>query len=373
MCRKGENIHKRKDGRWEARIKVTINGVSKTKSLYAHTYREVKDKMLSEKGQSTCICNNQQRTFEDISREWFIVQSAKHKEATLLKYHTVVDTHILPAFGTMEIDKIKETEIAEFISKKMISGNLKTGKPLSASYVRLILVIMTSILDYSASMGYSSAIKYRFATKFIQHKSKTDVLEQNNRIILEKYTAACVNPVSTGIALALHAGLRIGEVCALRWEDVDAQNRIIHIRHTVSRIQNNDMSVDSKTCLILDEPKTITSRRDIPINSNLLDILKKMHQISDSDYVVSDAKDFVSPRTFEYRFHKELEKAGIMRINFHKLRHTFATRCIEVGIDTKTVSELLGHASVNITLNTYVHSSFEQKKKQIEKLILQDI
>lgn len=169
-----------------------------------------------------------------------------------------------------------------------------------------------------------------------------------------------INPV--------HMGLRIGEVCALTWDDVDFENEIIHIRSTVARIKNTQKVCEYKTHLIIDKPKTKSSLRDIPIPSSLLPLLLKMRKKACSRYVISDKETFTSPRTFEYRYHELLDICDIESINYHALLHTFATRCVEVGVDVKTLSEILGHADVSITLNTYVHPSIELKRKQMEKL-----
>lgn len=169
-----------------------------------------------------------------------------------------------------------------------------------------------------------------------------------------------------GVLLSLRAGLRIGEVCALSWEDVDLSKEVIHIRHTVARVDSTEAG--RKTKLILDAPKTASSERYIPICSDLLTVLKRIRSGGSSGFVVSGSEYFVSPRTFEYRYHTLLKAAKVSSVNFHCLRHTFATRCIEVGVDVKSLSEILGHSSVSITMDTYVHSSIELKRAQIEKL-----
>lgn len=147
------------------------------------------------------------------------------------------------------------------------------------------------------------------------------------------------------------------------------QNHIIKVRHTVARVKNSDARFGNSSCLILDTPKTAASTRDIPISSALLPILTIINNQSSSKFVVSNSESFLSPRTFEYRYHRLLEESGIASINYHALRHTFATRCIEAGVDVKSLSEMLGHANVGVTLNTYVHSSMELKRTQLEKLI----
>lgn len=371
MSKRGENIRKRKDGRWEARVKLSYaNGSAKIKSLYGKTYHEVKEKLLNLKKEceSEEERRNQGKTFGEIAGEWLLLQSANHKGATLLKYQTILETHLMPVFQAYDIQTLDEHAIARFISNKMASGNLKNREPLSSSYVKLILIVLTSVLEYAAAMGYRGELKNHYIAKPAAVKQETEVLDLNSQLELERYIAQNTGCTETGIALAIYGGLRIGEICALRWEEVDFENKIIRIRHTVSRVKNEDCGAASKTKLVIDVPKTRASARDVPINSKLLAILKNWKSISNSEFAVSTTDVFVSPRTFEYRYHKILQNCGITDIHFHGLRHTFATRCVEVGVDIKTLSELLGHASVNITLNTYVHSSVEQKRTQIEKL-----
>ena len=166
--------------------------------------------------------------------------------------------------------------------------------------------------------------------------------------------------------ISLNTGLRLSEICALKWSDIDFENAILHVRTTVARVRNTGEG--SKTKLIIDRPKTKSSFRDIPISSYLMKMLVSLYEKRKSEYVVSDQEGFISPRTYSYRFHKVLEKYNVKQVNYHALRHTFATRCIEHGVDVKTLSEILGHSNASITLNTYVHSSMERKREQLEKL-----
>ena len=179
--------------------------------------------------------------------------------------------------------------------------------------------------------------------------------------------SANIDQTKAGIYIALYAGLRIGELCALSWDDVDLESQIIHIRHTVTRICQKNRDAE-KSSLIIDVPKTKASIRDIPIAQILLPILSYMKTQSTSKYVVSLHADFTSPRTFDYRYKKVFHELGIPEINFHALRHTFATRCIEVGVDVKSLSQMLGHSNVSITLNTYVHPSMDAMRNQMQKL-----
>ena len=198
------------------------------------------------------------------------------------------------------------------------------------------------------------------------HKRELQVLSSDVQKSFEKILIEDGSEVSLGIIIALHTGMRIGEICALMWEDVDFENDVIHIRHTVARVKSTNKF--SKTKLIIDSPRTISSKRDIPISSVLKPILFSASKHKKSNYVVPSNNSFMGTRTFDYRYRQLLKSNNISIFNFHTIRHMFATRCIDVGVDVKTLSEILGHSNVSTTLNTYVHPSMEIKKSQIEKL-----
>ena len=160
--------------------------------------------------------------------------------------------------------------------------------------------------------------------------------------------------------------MRIGEVCALRWMDVDMDDRMIHINHTLQRVYKKDLSGSGKSKLLLSTPKTKTSRRSIPISKSLFAVMKELSPSCPEMFFLSGSEKMVEVRTFRTFFEAFLMRNGIEKFNFHVLRHTFATRCIEAGADCKTVSELLGHATVNMTLNLYVHPRVEQKRNCVE-------
>lgn len=373
MARRGENIHKRKDGRWEARIQiVTENNQKKYKSIYGKTYKEAKKKMQDvyknlsdEKENDTRM---KKRSLEEICNEWLIVNQLKQKPSTQLKYSTIIKKHILPELGAVDIKNLDENTINSFLIQKQKKGNLNNKCALSASYVRTMGIILNAVIEYAESMEYRKPMKTKILRP-LETKHDIPIMDCTTQVKLENALNFDGTETATGILLALNTGMRIGEICALRWDDIDFFSNVIHVRHTVCRIENKKEE-SIKTVLIIDSPKTKTSSRDIPINSKLLPVLKQSRELSKSDFVVSEKENFLSPRTFEYRFHQSLKKYNIPDTNFHALRHTFATRCIELGVDVKTLSEILGHANTSITLNTYVHSSMQLKKEQLEKLTL---
>ncbi len=387
MARKGENIHKRKDGRWEARIVITINGVKKTKSIYARSYRDVKAKLLHfyadhpmtecQPFRTAADFQATGKTFSQVAEEWFLSNKMNQKASTQLKYHHMFDNHILPAFGNTPVTDIDEYSVNSFLAEKKAKGALfsKGGKtaPLSSSYVRTMGILIRSVISYAVMKNYRNILKAPI-TMPAEDRKTVDVLSAKDLTNITQLLQEELSGTVVGIAIALNAGLRIGEICALRWSDIDFEARIIHVRHTIVRVKNDapEYRINGKTAktkLIVDTPKTKTSLRDIPVNSRLLAILVKAKENSCSDYVISDKSTFLSPRTYEYRYHKFLQNNGITDTNFHVLRHTFSTRCVEADVDIKSLSEMLGHSNVSTTLNIYVHSSMELKRSHLEKLM----
>ncbi len=368
MPKRGDNIHKRKDGRWEGRYKTgnDKNGKTIYSSVYGKSYTEVKQK-LNEIAFSKKMPTNRKLvciTFAELLNQWSESTHLNHKSSTENKYRYMIKTHIIPELGNINISDISAETINNFLDNKLTNGRLDGKGGLKSSYVRSMIIIINSALKYASKKNYCKAIEGIFRPS--NKKTDIQILSTASQSLFEKYLLNNISPTVLGILISLYTGLRIGEVCALMWSDIDFEQNIIHIRSTVTRVLNKQ---NTGTMLIIDAPKTDSSIRDIPIPSLLLPYLIKIRNLKLSEYVISEKESFVSPRTYEYRYHKHLKKAGLESINYHALRHTFATRCIEVGVDIKTLSEILGHSNVSITLNTYVHSSMELKKSQIEKLV----
>lgn len=166
----------------------------------------------------------------------------------------------------------------------------------------------------------------------------------------------------------MYTGIRIGEICALKFEDISLSDKIIHIDKTVQRVQNFNETSPQKTSVIITLPKSPKSIRDIPIPNFIINIIKENFECSPNAFLLSGNTSFIEPRTLENRFNSILKQCDIENVNFHVLRHTFATHSVEVGFETKSLSEILGHSSVNITLNRYVHTSMQLKQKNMAKL-----
>ena len=366
MAKRGLNIHKRQDGRWEGRYckSRSFAGTIVYGYVYGKTYKETKEKVILaslEPQKTHCITKDDKHLkMKDLLSLWMQHNRIRQKGATVAKYQFIIDNHLVPDLGELYISQVNATMLN--------NGRLDHKGGLSASYVSTITIILKSAMKYAEDEKLCSHMNSQvFKPTSVRHDLPILDLAQQKR--LEQYVVDNLFPTNIGIMISLHTGLRIGEICALSWDDIDLDNCVIHVRHTIARVQASPDS-NHVTSLILDTPKTKASLRDIPISSFLSPILKEARENKKSQYVVSEKNGFLSPRTYEYRYHRILEACDIERINYHALRHTFATRCIEVGVDVKSLSEMLGHANVSITLETYVHSSMKLKRSQLEKLAL---
>ena len=370
MSRRGDNIHKRKDGRWEGRYKGenTHNKKNKYVSVYGKTYKEVKEKL--QHLQRNCFLQekiSKKITFGEILNMWLSCNRVKYKGATVSRYTYLIERHIIPELGEIKIEQITTDILNKFIENKLEHGRIDCKGSLSNAYVRNMALIINSAVKFAMDEKLCSP-KNISIHKPSTSIAKVNVFSHSEQKMLEKNLWHETDRTKLGILLSLYMGLRIGEVCALTWEQVDLDEKVVHITSTIARV-NGQRDLAKRTALIIDSPKTQSSIRDIPIPSKILPLLSELKKSSISSFVISDNVMFVNPRTYEYRYHSFLNTCNVKQANYHILRHTFATRCIEAGVDVKTLSEVLGHSNVSITLNTYVHSSLELKRSQIEKVI----
>lgn len=358
MPRRGENIRKRADGRWEGRVKTgrRPDGSIKYRSMYAASYREVKEKMRNAMSEIKPSISAQasDTSFEEAVKRWLRANDLRLKGGTKSRYAFLIEKHILPELGRVELKNISHETLRDFSERKLLSG-------LSPAYVRSMLSVITAVINFAVKNNLC-AVSVKIDKPKLEKKSPRLLTVWEQRT-LEVKLLSDLNETALGVLLALNSGLRVGELCALSWENVDLFNGIIKVRSTVARV-----SLSGGSFQVLDAPKTRSSVRDIPIANRLFPILAEAEKRAQSEYVVSTEKGFVSPRTFEYRYHRLMQRCGAPDINFHALRHTFATRCIEAGVDVKALSEMLGHSSVSVTMDIYVHPSLESKREQIEKM-----
>lgn len=276
-----------------------------------------------------------------------------------------MNNYLLPRFGQCNMLGISREAVASYISELLVKGG-HCGTGLAPKTVNSIISVMKNIFEYASVNKNLSLISFK-GLNAKQNQKPMRILsttEQNN---LNEYLLNNPENTSLGILLSLYTGLRVGELCALKWEDVSFDDKCIHVHKTMQRIQNLNSS-DAKTVVIISKLKSDCSIRDVPIPNRLFSIMQDYQKAPDT-YILKGMKNlYVEPRTMQYRFKATIKKAGILPANFHALRHTFATRCIELGFDIKSLSEILGHASVNITLNRYVHPSMELKQKNMNML-----
>ena len=344
------NIYRRKDGRYEARIALGkgVEGKRIYRSIYGRMAEEVEMKLAA-----ICNCDYTitEITVKEITHEYLASLKPQIKESTLANYRMKAEKHIIPAFGTEKCCDITAGMVTEFINNKIQRG-------LSARYVADIFVLFKSIFRYAARVhNIRNPLDGLKAPKCT--KTEVAVLSKDDQTRLLKIAANSSDMRSLGVVIAMYTGMRIGEICALKWGDIDLDSKTIHVRHTLQRIQTFDNS--KKTKIVITEPKSASSVRDIPIPDCLLPLLTK-HRARDDVFVLSGKRKPVECRTLQYRFAGILNNANLPSVHFHSLRHAFATNCIALGFDVKTLSEILGHSSVEITLNRYVHSSIERKR-----------
>jgi integrase len=357
MPRKGENIYQRKDGRWEGRYVRgrKENGKPRYGYVYGQKHGEVKGKLLpfklkhSENGRRPSpphglLC--------DRLAAWLASVSESVRPSTLASYRRVARNHILPALGDKPVEHLDRKAVEAF-AESLKAKNLGGGT--RRNILRLLLCVLRQSPDAEEYRGFGLPRS---------DKKKVPVLSRTEQDRLER--AALRDDKDAAVTLALYTGLRLGEICALRWEDVDLEEGVLHIRRTLQRLENGDGTPG--TSPRLGPPKTLSSQRDVPVPDKLLAYLKEWNARSESEYVISCKGHFAEPRVIQYRFHALLERAGLTRINFHALRHTFAVRCMELHMDVTTLSQLLGHASVKLTLDVYTDSLMEHKKREVRAL-----
>ncbi len=279
MPKRGEHIHKRKDGRWEGRYKNGINENGKTKysSVYAKSYTEVKKKLLDcMHSQSVCQKNaSGSIAFGEALASWRKVNEIRYKGSTVMKYNNLIEKHILPKLGNMKLRDISTDVLSAFMKQKLENGRKDGEGGLSPSYVRSIMLLVTQVLQFAAAEELCSPVKSSFSKPPVV-KKEIDVLSQDSQDKLESYISQHNDKTGLGIMLSLYAGLRIGEVCALAWNDVDFNSCTIHVRSTVSRVNNMKSVNHPATILIVDKPKTVSSLRDIPMSSVIYPYLLEM-------------------------------------------------------------------------------------------------
>ncbi len=368
MSKRGDNIRHRGDGRWEAKyIKEYRGGRAVYGYLYGHTYSEVKRKrdQLLVPGLQDTRTEPSAPSLQSISDQFLIRQASLVKPSTLARYRSILRVHLLPAFGNTTPAAITTEHLERFVLRlRTAASTPAVSKGLSEKTVRDIVTLLRAILSFAAERGWPSGVVGRVALPRSVRPTVT-ILSPADQSALEAYARANPSGETAGILLALFAGLRIGEVCALRWGDVDLARSQLTVRGTLQRIPCE--TGEKKTAVVMGTPKSERSGRTVPLPPFLSEWLLSL-RAADSTWLLTGRETYLEPRVYSRKYGRHLAACGLPSYTFHALRHTFATRAVEQGFDTKTLSELLGHAGVKLTLERYVHPSAELKRAYMEKL-----
>ena len=362
MARKGENIYKRKDGRWEGRYAQGRDASGKLLygSVYGRSYAEVKERLapMRAKALERQIGARFRGTYREWALRWLAGKVPQLKPSSYAVYYTAMHVHILPALGDKRLRLLEEADAETFV------GILRE-KGLSAGTIRGIVQVLRASLQKAvkARMLPFNPCEDVALPRRDRKPIRSLTLAQQRKLEL----TAMQHPNGLPVILALYTGMRVGEICALKWENVDLKAGYIHVMQTVQRIRQFD-GRESRSKLLFGTPKSEKSRRSIPMGTNLRTYLMAQAFQAQGEYLVHVNGNVTEPRTVEYRFGVLLKLAGLDRVSFHTLRHTFATRAIESGADITNLSSLLGHASVTLTLETYTDSHVGARKTIMLKL-----
>lgn len=373
MTRTVENTNKRKTGRWEARYTVSCNSSRKVKYKrpYACTHAKAKTKLF--KTQKYTHLTNEVKKSKDNEKyeywldEWLHSKRLSVKESTYIRYRNTIENHIKPRLGKYQISKISTSLMEQFVTSKLQNGRMDGNGGLSPKSMSDILVIVKESFNYAKSHGVIVVCNF----DRISFKKNAQEMRVLSRLEEQRLLSVLLNDFDRyklGVFICLYTGIRIGELCALQWKNISLSENAIKVEHTMQRLQSEDLNAIQKTRIIVTEPKSYAAFRTIPLPEFVIEVIKPF-AASPNAYVLSgESQTIIEPRTMQNRFKTYLADGQIENANFHSLRHTFATRCIEAGFDVKTLSEILGHSSVKITLDKYVHSSMQLKRNNMEKL-----
>jgi integrase len=363
VSRKGENIYKRKDGRWEGRYIKARNEQGKIVYgyIYGRQYAQVKKRLAELKVQYSFTHTNvnlYKGTVKDWLYHWLnIVMKKRIKQSTYTSYRLRIDKYIIPFLGNKALSQLKNQDVEEFV-------NYLFQIDLSSATIHSVVMVLKSALKKAHLENYilmNPSLNLEISAKQTNEITALSLADQ-----AKIETVALKEQACSAVILALYTGLRIGEISGLKWADIDFDKNIIYVKRTLYRIPS--LEEKKKTEIILAEPKTKSSKRAIPLAENLKSYLLNKKKMSTSEFVISCKNGYAEPRVISYRFKQIIKEAGVPPIHFHVLRHTFATRCVERGIDIATLSKLLGHASIKLTLDTYTDSLWENRKKAVSVL-----
>ena len=356
MARRGENIRKRKDGRWEGRyIKArTSEGKIQWGYVYGTVYAEVKRALIQKKAEAGFYnLKRTDLTFEALAEVWLHSLRNSIKESTYAHYSYTLHKYLLPVLDKVSVASLDESFLEQAMQQIIAPADAEC------------LSMLRRICKYAAHLRLIRPIELEVALPIAIDKISTP-LSPAEQQRLYQYVQENPTPRKIGLMLGLELGLRIGEICGLQWGDFDLKLGTLKISRTVCRISCGN----GHTKVVIQTPKTRTSRREIPIPKQLLMMLKKLRgNTSNATWFLSGNESKpTEPRCYRKSVKAYLKQATVRQVRPHTLRHTFATTCLQAGCDVKTLSELLGHANANITLQRYVHSDLTRKRREMNRI-----
>lgn len=363
MPRKGENIYKRKDGRWEGR---QLKEEGKYQYFYGKSYREVKEKIRNFQENRKSLEKTHMKSVKKASGQfetWLEGEILERvKPSTYESYYNCMKKYVIPFFIRNENEGITVDSVTGFVRA------LKNEAAISESYKKKILAVFKTALREILKNSPDRSIILELVKLPKTEQIEVEIFTMKEQRRIELASLSFDDKRALGIVLCFYSGIRLGELCALKWSDFDMEAGTMSIKRTVTRTKNFD-SAERKTVLNVGTPKSRTSSRKIPLPDFLVDIVKESMLCGEKEdyYAISGTETPIDPRAYQKLYKKVLIKAGVKDRKFHAIRHTFATRALELNVDIKTVSEILGHSNIAITMNVYVHSLMEQKKMAIEK------
>lgn len=370
MAKAGNNIYKRKDGRYEGRVLLgkTLHQKPQYVYVYAKTLHEVKQKMGEIREQEERRSSAAQITLQDGLEEWMEAMKKSWKPTTYDTYLRLADRYILPLLGRCKICDITKPVLDEFAAEL---AKRSGKKQLSEGYKKYICSMVCQVIAY-AGEAHQMELPSPKLPDFRMTKREKSLPDEKDLERLEAYLVEHQDDETClGILLAQNTGIRIGELCALQWKDIDLDRGVVMIRRNLQRIRvygeekkEGDRKT-KKTRICMQMPKTMNSVRMIPLADGLVEVLGRHVKDPERYLVPGKKKEWAEVRTLQYRFAAILKKCQIPPFHFHMLRHAFASNCVGQGCDIKSLSEVLGHSNVQITMNTYVHSSMKQKKQMM--------
>ena len=299
------------------------------------------------------------KTVREIAAAWKEYKRPYVKQSTMAAYVLILENHVLPYF--VDGDSLHEQEVQAFVLQKLERG-------LSVKTVKDILIVLKMVMKFGVKNEWMTYYEWDIKYPTTSTNKELEVLSVANHRKILNYIQSHFTFTGLGIYISLSTGLRIGEICALKWSDINVADGTITVSRTIERIYIIE-GEKKHTELIINTPKTKNSCREIPMSKELLAMIKPLKKVVNEDfYVLTNDERPTEPRTYRNYYNGLMVKLDIPKLKYHGLRHSFATRCIEAGCDYKTVSVLLGHSNISTTLNLYVHPNMEQKKRCISKM-----